>query len=1401
MKKRILSAVLSLALLTSIVSITALQAMAYQAGEKTFTQSLDVLYNFNTSMGAFWSAKNPGTSGNGSKISLSDECGYGVSGKSLKWVYDKSQTDGAQPALYHDEAFNKLNDGLAFWYKTDAAGTLRIAAMAYSVNAAAWVPVEAKVAVTNGENLVTIPWRNFVYTSSGTRASDMSKITWVYFYLDNDNLSGVVYLDQLSTYTADGTEVYQNQKEIQDSITVLYNFDENYTDWEARNVGENGSVISLESSIVYGGVGKSLKWVYDKQKATGNNPSLYHDEAFDFSDTGLLFWLDSSAAGSIRIAGMGWNGSSWVDIYADVGVVEGENIVKVPWTYFVYASNGNRASEVTKITWVSVYPTGLPETGTLYIDQFGRYLSSEFMASQLVIEDEMTILYDFNDGLMTGWSVKNAGTGTGSVLSVSGTKGYGQSGSSLEWSYDKGDSSDPAAYHDEAFNFDQTGLIFWADSSQAGILRIDATGWNGSWVPIYADVEVVNGENIVKIPWDSFKLKSDGTPATGFDKMCWIHFYALTMNGSGKIYFDQIGCYYEENPDDFVASTIEVPTETILYDFEGEDIKDWSTKNGGSEVKSSVIYGYGQSGKSLRWIYNKANATNSDPVLYHDESFTFENDGLTFWLRAEAAGTMRITAMGLHQGSWVDVYADFSIAAGENKICVPWYSFKFSDGSTATDVTKITWIHFHASGMPESGTMFFDHMGTYKLADTQFRPSTVKIEDNVLQTLYDFEDGTLTGWSVKNDASGAASAITADTLQGYGTSGCSLKWTYDLETVSGVIPALYHDAAFEFAGTGLLFWLNASQAGTIRLEAMGWNGSEWVPVYADLHVKAGESIVKMPWRNLLCKADNSRAAEVTKITWVYFYAQDVGTTGTMYMDQMSVYEAQEDTFTPATKKFEDLVFTIYDFESNEINNFQSKGNGHIAQSGAFGYGTAGQSLKWTVTDSTAILYHDEAIEFQNTGLAMWLDSSVAGTIAVTAMGFDGSAWVPVKAEFAVVSGENIVLLPWTDFVRTDGGDMSAISKITWINFCADATWKDAVLYIDNISYYLRENADDYIASELEYTDAVSVFYNFEQGEEENFEGKGGAIVRPSVVRGYGDSGKSLYWKYVNNASALYHDEAWMCNELGLIFWLYSDQAGTLTINAMGWSDSARAWIDVTASKAIQQGENIVKIAWEDFSFVNSGETADDVTKITWINFLMDGETAADGTVYIDQIGTYDSFFATDVDITTNGVHVFIPKEIIAKGGAVSVDDVSVSETLRDSILDVTDSSAWIVAHKQIRAYDSYGNNTTISGGKATISFVLPEGYKNAEKYFVVRSYIDDSAELIDCKVENGMVTFETYQLGNFALVVQMPNNGSQGENSNVPTGVSKAGIMVVTMLIAGSLAVLGLSCRKKVNMR
>ena len=113
MKKRILSAVLSLALLTSIVSITALQAMAYQAGEKTFTQSLDVLYNFNTSMGAFWSAKNPGTSGNGSKISLSDECGYGVSGKSLKWVYDKSQTDGAQPALYHDEAFNKLNDGLA----------------------------------------------------------------------------------------------------------------------------------------------------------------------------------------------------------------------------------------------------------------------------------------------------------------------------------------------------------------------------------------------------------------------------------------------------------------------------------------------------------------------------------------------------------------------------------------------------------------------------------------------------------------------------------------------------------------------------------------------------------------------------------------------------------------------------------------------------------------------------------------------------------------------------------------------------------------------------------------------------------------------------------------------------------------------------------------------------------------------------------------------------------------------------------------------------------------------------------------------------------------------------------------------------------------------------------------
>ncbi len=326
-------------------------------------------------------------------------------------------------------------------------------------------------------------------------------------------------------------------------------------------------------------------------------------------------------------------------------------------------------------------------------------------------------------------------------------------------------------------------------------------------------------------------------------------------------------------------------------------------------------------------------------------------------------------------------------------------------------------------------------------------------------------------------------------------------------------------------------------------------------------------------------------------------------------------------FTGSIAAMPETFTLIEDFEDGTTG-WTAVGNGRLSVSTDRGYGTDGQSLHVSWTDTSS--WHGAKTEGNegtfraaNDGLALWLYvvNPVPSNRNFNVNFSQGSNKFEYKVPAEeLTAGEHVITIPWTSFTPKAGAfDSSAY--ITQIELTSN--YAEGEYYLDQVGTYAGEATQSpFVPSTLEMPGNMVLFEDFENGE--NSQGTwtvgGNAAVARSQDRGYGASGSSLHvtwsqsgWsgaKSENNRSIAITGD-------GLAFWIYTESAvnGFVAKLRQGSATTEKS-VNLTA------GENVVQIPWSDFDGLDMD------SPITQIEFTY---SAASGNYYVDQIGSYSSF--------------------------------------------------------------------------------------------------------------------------------------------------------------------------------
>lgn len=292
-----------------------------------------------------------------------------------------------------------------------------------------------------------------------------------------------------------------------------------------------------------------------------------------------------------------------------------------------------------------------------------------FTPSTVTLPSNMTLttVKNFDDGLQ-GFKAGNSGENNdGSGVEHCTTLGYGTSGGSIQWTYDKSKAPD-ACVLDGAEDFyaaDGDGFFLWIKADATGKVRLQ--GLNNDWNSIYCDAEVATGENLVYFPYSSFKKGEEAAPAftlLGYH----ICLYPIGMPNAGTMYVDAFGTYKEgaipttdtDVSDSTLPTTPDQPEEhnpdyhKLIDNFEVYTsdrglIDTWSAINTGESGEGCVMTldtsgENSVSGNSVKLIYNAANAQWCSPGTQKrkPDNQDLEGDGFCFWLKTEKAMSMRV---------------------------------------------------------------------------------------------------------------------------------------------------------------------------------------------------------------------------------------------------------------------------------------------------------------------------------------------------------------------------------------------------------------------------------------------------------------------------------------------------------------------------------------------------------------------------------------------------------------------------------------------------------------------------------------------------------------------------------------------------------------------------------------
>ena len=562
----------------------------------------------------------------------------------------------------------------------------------------------------------------------------------------------------------------------------------------------------------------------------------------------------------------------------------------------------------------------------------------------------LTVIKNFDDGLQ-GFTAGNAGNNKdGSVVEHCTTLGYGTSGGSVKWTYDKSkaDWSSPNFRDGSETFYDMNGdgYFLWIKAEADGTVRLE--GLQNDWATtVHCDAEVKAGENLVYFPYSGFK-NNDGSAITKRPTGYHLCLYALTMPNVGTMYVDAFGTYEGDihgGADTFTPSTVTVPsnvTLTVVKNFD-DGLQGFTVGNAGNNKDGSVVehcttLGYGTSGGSVKWTYDKSKADWSSPN-FRDGSETFydmNGDGYFLWIKAEADGTVRLEGL---QNDWATtVHCDAEVKAGENLVYFPYSGFKNNDGSAITKRPTGYHLCLYALTMPNTGTMYVDAFGTYEADEivttttetpvttteaavtTTETPTTPTTADqpeehnpNYHKLIDDFNayadnNNLIEFWTARNAGeTGEGAVVTLDTTGENSVSGNSLKIVYDTGKASWTSPGALKTKPDnqDFEGDGFCFWLKTEKAMSMRVSYLtedaevvfdikdipaGYEGYYHVPFSEVTYFQAG---IETEYEDL--------GFEPMDFYYFSFYVYGVGVydvcQNTVWFDDLSFYA--EESFEPA----------------------------------------------------------------------------------------------------------------------------------------------------------------------------------------------------------------------------------------------------------------------------------------------------------------------------------------------------------------------------------------------------------------------------------------------------------------------------------------------------------------------
>lgn len=141
----------------------------------------------------------------------------------------------------------------------------------------------------------------------------------------------------------------------------------------------------------------------------------------------------------------------------------------------------------------------------------------------------------------------------------------------------------------------------------------------------------------------------------------------------------------------------------------------------------------------------------------------------------------------------------------------------------------------------------------------------------------------------------------------------------------------------------------------------------------------------------------------------------------------------------------------------------------------------------------------------------------------------------------------------------------------------------------------------------------------------------------------------------------------------------------------------------------------------------------------------------------------------DVTDSATGVKVHADKGVFAEGTAIAVSAITSGSEHNNATKALSDVGKKFSFYK-LQASDADGNEIA-PNGPVSISLPIPSGY-DASKLAVYRINADGSKTLIQGKAENGLYTFTTRAMANFALVEKAcaTELGSNKVNTNVADG-------------------------------